>query len=417
MFFKIKTSSRRFILVVFFAIAITVLAYGLHIASKGPVGIRANFVQVRHFNKKLSLIASFEKNKVFLLDIDGETKSCKEICESKGLGKKFDSHFGVSILVKPDSSGLYVTLDDELVEYDFSGNIIRKFSTNDFALGKGEYEFGEVASPLKDKVWLMANELSDYNPFFLAWDDKSPPKSRVIGPHAYFGYPDPSGKNLIFFGPRSGLFDAVNDIVTPKSWGEFSFCDFEVNGNQLLLSNRYSVSKYSKIVIQTADGIKTKKLTWGANAQYAPDGYIYFVRGTSHLLRVDPETMRIEIVYAASKTIKKPKWSISRRRLLASSPDRTYLAFRYRVPYSIRAGSRWGIVLLDLNNREYIDLSAKEFNQLYQQMLTQGSISSRFGVNEYLETGLWVTSWYDRSLWGRDFWCAEEIALFVKDGS
>lgn len=119
-------------------------------------------------------------------------------------------------------------------------------------------------------------------------------------------------------------------------------------------------------------------------AQWGPDGYIYFIRKGTQLWRVKPGNPP-EAVYKATGFARGGRTSYGNE--LVFNADRTCLAFCYRVPIhemernkygfqnSLYGTVRCGVVIIDLKENEYLHIPASRFYNIYRDLDSKGLLN------------------------------------------
>lgn len=350
---------------------IAVISY-LHYAP--ALGMVMPLKEVTTFSRPAHLVISFIPYKLVLMNVSNESGvSYRELPEPNQSTSKILSDYsfypGAAIVVCPDGSRFYVCMADVLAEYDSIGSFLRPISITEFELGPGKHIFGKTTEASNDKIWLSVESLPrrDSKHFIIEWQPDKIPNTRQVGPQAFSWTIAPLREKVFVFGEKTGIFDLDTREFAPKSWNMYSSADF-TQANGLLLSDDRPEDKYDRIAwVDLANGSEVD-ITWGGEAQWGPDGYIYFKRGSTQLWRCKPDEGKCEPVYLATRIAKGGDWGIGNE--LKFSHDRTFLAFFYRIPLSSGKEHR-GLVLIDLKNGEYLELDSKDFSCLYPRMVTE----------------------------------------------
>jgi hypothetical protein len=324
-------------------------------------GMALKLQQVPAFSRSAAFIATFHRNKGILMNVSNDNKSSYH---EFNLGPIYDSAFlpPAAIAVRPDGSRFYICIDEMLGEYDSSGKLLRKIAIDKF--GFKDTKFGQEAQASNDCVWFTAGDV------IVEWESSKPAHTCVLGPSAFVWTVDPAGHIVFLRGPKDGIFDFGTMEFDEKLWNEYGlFCDFaEARG--LLLSNVLSCEKDDTIVLMNLEDGEIKELSWGAQAQWGPDGYIYFVRGNTQLWRYKPSEYDAEPVYLATKLPQGDKEGYLH--VLKLSHDRTFLAFyfwcRPSADFELKGitvdPKRHGLVLIDLKKREYIEIKGESLRPI-----------------------------------------------------
>jgi len=335
--------------------------------SQGP-GMVLPFREVTAFSRPAQLIMVLMPHKAVLMNVSGNSGlSYSELHEPSRFSLQNLSDYGffpgAAIAVRPNGSKFYISTADQLAEYDKTGSLSHLISIAEFRVGPGKYIFGETVQASNERLWLSVQSLPRRHSrhFVIEWQPGNDPNTREIGPEAVLWTVAPSRRQAFVFGEKTGLSDLDTNSFIEKPWNMYCFADFtEADG--LLLSGVLASDKYDRVALFDLGKDSQKDITWGAQAQWGSDGYIYFKRGSTQLWRCKPDKTKPEPVYLATRVPRGGDSGIGNE--LKLSHDRTFLSFFYRVPHP-SGEERRGLVLLGLKNKEYTDLDSETFCRLY----------------------------------------------------
>ena len=392
------------VIVIFSFLVVGAVCY--FFCTTGP-GMILPFKKVSNFSREVSFVSVFGRNKVLLINVSNNYGLWyREISESNQLGQKTlskdNDYYGATVTARPDGTRLYICRKDELAEFDATGTLLRRISIEEFKLGPGS-RFGEIVEAVNDRLWLSVGEK------IIEWQPDKHPSTRLLGPEAFTFSKwavDPIENRVFLEGNNSGIFDFDTEQFIEKDWqNKGSFFDF-AQDKDLLLSGTLASGKDDIILKVNTSNDSEVDITWGAQAQWGYDGYIYFLRGSTALLRCKPDGSKIETVYSARRITSGGNEGTGTE--LKFSHDRTVLAFHYRVPrywgrdnldlFSV--AEHFGIVLIDLKAKEFIDLTEDDFCRIYLDMYSKGLVSLDATAMIYLEHE-------------RVFWYIENMALLI----
>lgn len=337
------------------------------------------FSRVGSLSRDVSFVSVFGQNKVLLQNVSKNNgPRYREISESNQLGHTtprttYDYH-EATVAASPDGTRLYVCADDELAEFDAGGTLLRRISIEQFKFAPGT-RFGEIVEAANDQLWLSVGAQ------IIEWQPDKHPSTRLLGPDAFAWVADPAENRVFFLGIRSGIFDFDTSELVEKDWQEKGlFCDF-AQDKGLLLSGTLASGKQDGILKINTSNDAEFDLPWGAQAQWGCDGYIYFIRGSTHLSRCKPDGGKVETVYSATRIVRGGKEGTGNE--LKFSHDRSLIAFYYKVPYSgvqeslglFASKYHFGIVFIDLRAKEFMELTEDDFCRICLDMDSDGLIS------------------------------------------
>ena len=391
------------VIVIFSFLVVGAVCY--FFCTTGP-GMILPFKKVSNFSREVSFVSVFGENKVLLINVSKNNGLWyREISESNQLGQKTlseDNHYyEATVTARPDGTRLYICINDEFAEFDATGTLLRRISIEEFKLGPGS-KFEETVKAANNRLWLSVGEK------IIEWQPDKHPSTRLLGPEAFGWAVDPIENRVFFHGNKGGIFDFDTEQLIEKDWlqkGLSSFCDF-AQDKDLLLSGSLASEKDDIILKVNTSNDSEVDITWGAQAQWGYDGYIYFLRGSTALLRCKPDGSKIETVYSARRITSGGNEGTGTE--LKFSHDRTVLAFHYRVPRYwgrdhldlFSTTEHFGIVLIDLKAKEFIELTEDDFCGIYLDMYSKGLVSLDATAMIYLEHE-------------RVFWYIENMALLI----
>lgn len=325
-------------------------------------GLFLKFDRVDNFSKPASIITIF-RNEVSIVDVS----------YSKGPSLKktlfFDSNdfhrFRNIIAACPDGSKFFIGSNDKLTEFEPSGKVIREITLS--SLGFDGYQFGNQAQASNDYLWFSIDDK------VIEWNLHRDPNTRLIGPDCFVWSVDPSKRRIFLRGMENGIFSFENMLFKEKKWDEYGlFSDF-IEDKGLLFSNILAPGKGYRGIFINLDNGKSQELPWGAQAQWGSDGYIYFIRGNSQLWRYKIGQNKPEPVYLATRMPQGGKEGSLN--VLKMSYDRTLIAFYFWKPskqvvqeYFNPNPKRYGLVLIDLENHECIEISGEDIWSFIENM-------------------------------------------------
>jgi len=342
----------------------------------GHVGMNLPFRKVDRFEEGLSLMANFGTKDVIRMELGKPGGTWEEIAESNGLVSRFDNHSLPAIAACPDGSRYYITVGDLLgiFEDDLLKQII---PIEDFGFGDGEYFFGYIAFASQERLWFSAKRRGDLfgDCFLVEWSVEKKPGTRKIGPVSLDWHVDPDSRQVFVHGVKSGIYDFGAESFEEIKWDD-SYFDYDKE-HGLLISSAGADSTYQQIVLTDIDYGSKEDVTWGGQAQWGCDGYIYFLRGSTQLWRIKPGEERAEAVFLATKWVDEYKDYYGHA--LIMDAGRRYVAFAYNITndkgnlYPLNYKS--GLLLLDLVEQEYMEFKPEELSERYLEMYLQGIIS------------------------------------------
>jgi hypothetical protein len=364
------------------------------------------FSRVSGLSREVSFVSVFDEKKVLLSNIS-KNKGLwhREISESiqlgHGLSRATNVYREATIAATPDGMRFYVSANDELGEFDTGGTLLRRILIDEFKL-KADSRFGETVQAANDRLWLSVGQ------HIIQWQTDKHPSTRLLAPSAFMCVADPVENRIFLLGVKSGIFDFDTNEFVEKAWqGKGSFCDFAQNKG-LLLSCVLANGKEDKILkVDTSNDVEVD-ITWGAQAQWGCDGYIYFIRGSTHLLRCKPDGGEVETVYSATRIVRGGKEGTGNE--LKLSHDRSLLAFYHKVPCRGAQESLglfaskydFGIAFIDLRAKEFMELTEDDFCRICLDMDSDGLISLNGRAFQNLKLR-------------RVFWQIENMALLTTD--
>lgn len=359
-----------FIILCFILIAI-IFALNLFKVDTNP-----SFKKVSYFSRPVRLILSIEPSNVSVLDLaDANSLTLTRLYDPSGIYSMplFRYQYSPPHCVEVLEGGerFYVWNFKELYEYDKELNLLRCIDVNDFELD-GDHSFFTQRYSTSDCLYLSVepNDRSAKDISIVKWQLEKEPNEREIGPEAYTWSVDPNENKVVTFIFDSGIYDFNAGKYTKKMWESSLYASY-MGDSKFILSDTFASDRYSKVRILDISTNADETITWGAEAQLGCDDYIYFKRGSTQLWRYDLKSENIERVYFTSFI--KSGWTGICNRELVLSYDRTMLAFFYRIPSLLsNEKEKRGLVIFDLVNKEYIELTSKDFCGFFPDIYNSG---------------------------------------------
>ncbi|MBW8039098.1 MAG: hypothetical protein FVQ85_03765 [Planctomycetes bacterium] len=339
------------------------------------------FSKVSGLSREVVFVSVFDEKKVLLSNISKNKGSWhKEISESVKLGnasaRATNVYHQATIATTPDGMRVFVCANDELGEFDTSGTLLRRILIDEFKLTT-DGRFGEMIQAANDRLWLSVGEQ------IIEWQTDKHPSTRLLAPGdgVFMWIADPVENRIFLVGVKCGILNLDTNKFLEKAWqNKGTFCDF-VQNKGLLLSGAIASGKEDRILkIDTSNDAEVD-ITWGAQAQWGCDGYIYFIRGSTHISRCKPDGGKVETVYSATRRVRGGKEGTGNE--LKFNHDRSLLAFYHKVPcrgaeetFGLFASKYdFGIVFIDLRAKEFMELTEDDFCRICLGMFSEGLIS------------------------------------------
>lgn len=377
---------------------------------KGP-GMLLPLTKVTGFSRKISLLSTVDHDKVILTNYSREGYLSSRVIspQTKSIGNEHRRYFP-SFAIRPDGSRFFIGSGEEIVEYDSCGEYVRRVAIGEFDLEPHEDRlFGSIQAS-NSQLWLQLGSFLESEYLIVEWLFDKEPGTREIVRVDLTTETDPFGLRSLTFEHSGGFYTLDAKEVVGRLWAECNVSDI-LASDSVLLSSDLANSRGDRISILDISKNSKRDVTWGAMARWAADGYIYFVRGSTQLWRCKPGE-KPEAVYLATRAVRGGKECAGHE--LIFNHDRTCLAFCYRVPCKEISGStphpgglesgnmRCGVLLIDLKNLEYMEVSAEDFYDIYLDLNSKGGLSFSEDILHLI------------TISGDDFWHIRNMSLFVQ---
>jgi hypothetical protein len=274
--------------------------------------------------------------------------------------------------IQPDNKGFFVSVLDELVEYDSNLKVKKKISIEEFKFEPNscKYQFAGFGEASNETLWFGVNKIwleegtKWSKPFLSEWDFNKSPTTRLIA--IIDSLPqdmtvDMQNHKVFTFGStNSEIYDFKTMKVQKAPYSGNYFADFDPNYGLLLSKTiihspdeqtfiiKFDISKDQKIVVD--EGLSA---VWGLN------GDIYFCDKRKQLWRCSSDGKERTLF---SSGIPNPIDIQVQIQPPKVSHDRTMIAYNYSNGVVNPEEEIVGTVLIDLKEHEYIILHDKRFS-------------------------------------------------------
>ncbi len=303
------------------------------------------------------------------------------------LGHDIPIYPGWPIGVLDDQSGFYVGTNKELLQFEQTETLVRSIPIEEFDIGTGKHVLRSKIALSDDTLWttVWSTVPNDNTPVpkyaqVMQWKVTTAPHERKM---SFRFNPNMSWavdkKNQRVFIPKDGVVEySFADMSEKLVCNEYySFVDFDPNYG-LLLSHAYP-NKNGWIVRKDLETGNKQKICKGERAQWGTNGWVYFCRGSNQLWRVKFSDNLEQPVYLHSRTINRNSGIPG---VLTFNKDKSLLSFFYRDEKSFRK-EEWGLVLIDLKNKEWKELDRSLINTASAAWLESGDFLRSPSQTEY----------------------------------
>ncbi|RPJ79087.1 MAG: hypothetical protein EHM20_02310 [Alphaproteobacteria bacterium] len=279
------------------------------------------------------------------------------------------SIFNVGIIgVLPNSSSFFVSVSDELVEFDLDLKVKRRIPIGEFNFDSNEYyfEYKGFGKASENYLWFGIRKIREeksfevYKSFLAEWDFNELPSTRILSGEGAWDGITVDDKNHIVFG-----YDRPNQIYNFKTmengkapYSKFDFADYDPNYG-LLLSKSILESPGQQSFIVKLDPLTGKQvaITEGLSAVWGYDGTIYYCDTRRRLWRCSEDGNDATLLSSGMHDSINANVKIFPPII---SYDRTMLAYNYSHGIFPKTEIS-GTVLIDLKNHEYMILDGQNF--------------------------------------------------------
>lgn len=347
----------------------TALDYGCSKESK----MLLPYNKVNNFNDDVCLLTSFMAKAVIIHDIGSKNNPWKEVVESHSLAFRQKGITQQAIASCPDGSRYYICTCDK-VGICKADRVIETIPIEAFNLDGKEYRFCWKAYASNDRLWLYTIKMNDPNIFLvIEWNIESPPSSKKIT--TFSGDWEDS-----YIDSNTGRLFIADDADEIRKQYHYDF----IHGIFFDFNDAYGLLLSSSVADNICDNIFFRKsgkspyeiMTWGGQAQWGSDGYIYFLRGSTQLWRKKLSESDPELVFRSTDSVIEYRNYYGHE--LKIDASRRYLAFSYNIDsdgtgYPMNYYN--GLLLIDLARKEYIHFTPSKLRDKYLDMLYNGRLN------------------------------------------
>ena len=297
---------------------------------------------------------------------------------------------GWPIGVLDDQSGFFVGTYTELLQFEQTGTLVRSIPIEDFDIGPGKYFLLSKIALSDDTLWISVWSTVTKSAQLMQWKITTPPNERKLSipfyPNVYWAV---DKKNQRAFIPKDGVVEySFADLSEKHVCNEYySFVDFDPDYG-LLLSHAYPNKNEWFVRKDLQTGIE-QKICKGERAKWGNNGWIYFCRGNNQLWRIRHSDNLEQSVYLHSAAVNRRSGIPS---VLTFNKDKSLLSFFYWEK-SFFIKNIWGLVLIDLKNKEWRELGPGQIatasaawleNEDFSSSSSQAKYESRSSARKYL---------------------------------
>lgn len=338
------------------------------------LGIRLNFEKVQTFRSPIKLVLIFEYNKMVILQVNKNLPTINDVLFFSFPESEICEAIGNSLTNFSEGEPcFYVSTQENIYKFDLMGKLVQKFHIVEFQLAE-EFIFCNKIDIEGEHLWQLVKSSGEYQEYIMEWNVLKSTLTKKIHKIDLYRNPDPFGRMIIDFGNEAGYYCLDAKELIGNTW--INYFPEGLRSDSLVASHAWTSGREDFVSFLDNKYDVSKKITKGSKAKWGSDGYLYFTRGSTQLWRYEPNTIQENPVFCATFF---PVYSKFRGPCdLVWDVSRQYMGFLYSIPlcneneFENTTHFRFGIVLVDCKNYEYIHINSAYLQDLYHSIHQRG---------------------------------------------